>query len=262
MRFWPRLVLRFFAVAVSISVSAAALAQTDGTARLEVTLQDYNGSSTRHYTVAWVTTGNGTFIKSLRKQGPSSWTSSQWNAHCTTWNSARAGSTALDGYTSATAQNYTGTNNPVILTWNGRDVAGNLMPDGQYKFWVQYAEDQNVQGPVTTGGLAWTKGSAGTTNTYPNQAGNFTNMRVTWVPIAVDVPLSFGSIRAVGSDLLLTGSGPANGPFSLLGSTNLGSQQWSTIGSGAFDSQGQAQVTLTNALGTAGSSQFYRLRAP
>ena len=37
-------------------------------------------SGPKHYTVAWVTTSRGTFIKSLRKQGPSSWTSSQWGS--------------------------------------------------------------------------------------------------------------------------------------------------------------------------------------
>jgi len=163
--------------------SSTLLGQTDGSAWLQVSLLDYNGSGTKHFTVVWVTTQSGTFIKSLRKQGPSSWTSKEWNDHCRAWNDARAGSTALDGYTSATATTYSGTNSPVKVEWDGRDAAGRLMPDGNYKFWVQYAEDSG-QGPYTISGLLWTKGPAASTNTYPNQGANFANLRVTWAPSA------------------------------------------------------------------------------
>jgi hypothetical protein len=156
-------------------------AQTDGSARMAVTIKDYTGTSnTKHWTVAWVTTGSGTFIKSLRKQGPSI-TSTHWNSHCSTWWSAKSGSTSLDGYSSATAQDYAGTNSPVILTWNCRDAANNLVADGDYKFWVQYAEDSG-QGPYTTSGLLWTKGTGGITNNYANQGANFTSMQVSWLP--------------------------------------------------------------------------------
>jgi len=156
-------------------------AQTDGSARMAVTINDYTGTSnTRHWTVAWITTGSGTFIKSLRKQGPTI-TSTHWNSHCGTWWTAKLSSTALDGYSSATAQDYAGTNSPVILTWNCRDAANNLVADGDYKFWVQYAEDSG-QGPFTTSGLLWTKGPGGVTNNYANQGANFTSMQVAWRP--------------------------------------------------------------------------------
>jgi hypothetical protein len=87
----------------------------------------------------------------------------------------------LDGYTSATAQNYSGTNSPVMVTWNCRDANNRLVVDGTYKFWVQYAEDSG-QGPYTNGGLLWTKGPVGATNTYSNQGANFANMKVAWTP--------------------------------------------------------------------------------
>ena len=165
-------------------LASQALAQTDGSAKMNVTLLDYNGSSTKHYTVAWVTTESGTFIKTLRKQGPSNWNSSEWSSHCGTWKSARGTSTAFDGYTSATARDYSGTNSPVVLTWNCKNAAGQLMPDGKYKFWVQYAENSG-QGPYTTSGLLWTKGPTGGTTTYSNQASNFSNMKVVWSPVYV-----------------------------------------------------------------------------
>lgn len=182
-------------------ITGSALAQTDGSAKLEVTLLDYTGSSgASHFTVAWVTTSSGTFIKSLRKQGPT-WTSSEWRSHCGYWNTNRNGSTVLDGYSSATAANYSGTNSPVILSWNGRDASGNLVADGSYKFWVQYAENSG-QGPYTTSGLLWNKGSAGATNTYANQGVNFSNMKVTWIPappVLIAPTFTSGAIPTTGT---------------------------------------------------------------
>lgn len=169
-------------VLMGMGMSIDASAQTDGTAKLRATLLDYNGSSTKHWTVVWVTTWGGTFVKTLWKQGPSI-TSSQWNSHCSQWYGAKAGSTALDGYSSATAANYSGTNSPVILTWNCRDASNKLVADGAYKFWIQYAEDSG-QGPYTTSGLVWTKGPSGATNSYANQGANFASMQVAWAPSA------------------------------------------------------------------------------
>lgn len=323
------------------------LAQTDGAARLEVTLLDYKGTTgTKHWTVAWVTTASGVFIKTLWKQGPSL-TASHWNNHCGTWYTAKAGSTALDGYTSATAANYAGTNSPVVLAWNGRDADNNLVPDGAYKFWVQYAEDSG-QGPYTTGGLAWTKGSTGTTNNYPNQGANFASMRLTWMPasqpsvpptitsaaptatdfvgspytfgcsatgtapitfsasglptgLAISpegvisgtptaagsytgtisagngtppaavqpfsilvgmVPLQIAAVRLEGSSLLISGSGPANGPFQVQSATSLSptSPDWAVVATQSFNSLGG--FTVTNVLDPAAPGRFYRLRLP
>jgi hypothetical protein len=338
---------RWFAALLGVGwIPFHTLAQTDGSAELRTTLLDYNGSSARHYTVVWVTTGAGTFIKTLWKQGPSNWGSSEWGNHCGTWNTARAGSTAFDGYTSATAQNYTGTNSPVILTWNCRDAANSLMADGSYKFWVQYAENSG-QGPYTTSGLLWTKGSTGATNAYPNQSTNFADMRVTWLPaqhpepptitsaaptatgvvgvpynftctatgsapigffatglppglrmsatgvisgvpttngtfngtitaangtlpdanqpfaIAVSlVPASLATARTSGTSLIMTGSGPANGVYSLLATTNVvqSADQWTPVATNSFDSTGRFSVTNTPAQNV--PQRFYLLRVP
>jgi hypothetical protein len=171
------------ALVLGCCLAESALSQTDGSAKLQATILDYTGtSSTRHWTVVWIATEAGAFIKTVWIQGNNNnYWASHWNSHCGQWYAARAGSQALDGYSSATAQNYTGTNSPVILTWNCRDASNNLVPDGNYKFWVQYAEDSG-QGPYTTSGLLWTKGTAGKTNSYPNQGANFASMQVAWSP--------------------------------------------------------------------------------
>jgi hypothetical protein len=235
------------------------LAQTDGAARFRCTINDYNGSSQKHYTVGWVTTAGGTFITSLRKQGPSSWTSSQWRDHCGVWNTARAGSTNLDGYTSATAQDYTGTNSPVIWTWNCRDANNNLVPDGTYKFWVQYAEDSG-QGPYTTNGLIWVKGPTPLTTNYPNLSPHFTSLSTTWTPVAPPAPPYIASVRLEGGNLVLSGTGSVNRAYYVLSATNAGQAPatWARVATNAFD--GQGRFSFTTPLG-ASPQKFYRLQS-
>jgi len=263
---------RLFALVTLGLIATNVHAQTDGAAKLDATILDYTGTSgASHYTVVWVTTQAGAFIKSLRKQGPSSWTSSEWGNHCRTWNTNRAGSTALDGYSTATATTYSTqtfpgiglvTNSPIILTWNGRDASNNLMPDGNYKFWIQYAENSG-QGPYTTSGLLWTKGPAGVTNTYPNQGANFASMKVTWSPVmppAPPTPPDFTGYQVLGNNLILSGTGPTNGLYSVLvaSEANALSAQWTSIATNSCDANGQFR--FTNAINTGVSARFYRLR--
>lgn len=325
--------------------------QTAGTAKLETTIRSYSSAGPEHWTVAWVTTGSGVFIKTLRKQGSSyGWTSSQWTTHCTTWNTARGGtggSQALDGYSGASAQTYTGIDSPVILTWNCQDTSNVLMPDGNYIFWVQYAEDSGGQGPWTTNGITWTKGSTSSTNTYPNKGANFTNIKVTWTPTitavaptitsaaptgtaTVGVPYNFtctatgtapitftapglptglamstagvisgtptaasnfsGTITAAngttpnatqafsilvsvvpasitgtalqGNNLILSGTGPANGAYTVMTSAEVNpiGAAWTASGNGTFN--GSGQFRFTNAISAGQNQKFYKLRVP
>ncbi len=252
-------------VAIAWGINFNAAAQTDGGAKLEATILDYTGTSgASHYTVVWVTTQAGAFIKSLRKQGPNNWTSSEWGSHCGTWNTARAGSTVLDGYSSATATTYTGTNSPIILTWNCRDASNNLMPDGNYKFWIQYAENSG-QGPVTTGGLLWTKGVTSATNTYANQGVNFSNMKVTWTAIAPPAPPTppdIAGLQVIGNNLILSGTGPTNRSYVVVvaSDANALAAQWTAIATNSFD--GSGNFRFTNAINPSLPARFYRLRVP
>ncbi|MCF7730372.1 MAG: DUF2271 domain-containing protein [Akkermansiaceae bacterium] len=184
--------------------SSAFAVSTPGSVKFNVTLSDYTGKSgSSHWTVAWVTTGSGTFGKTVRLQGTKySVTSSQWNSHCPQWwaakqNTANGGNNIVaDGYTSATASNYSaGANNPISPVWDCRDANNNLVPDGDYKFWIQYAEDSGA-GPVLTTGLLWTKGATSFSQSYPAQGStgspvntnSFTSMSIIWTPTAPAAP--------------------------------------------------------------------------
>lgn len=187
-------------------IGMAATAQTDGSVELNAKIFDMSGNGDDHWTVAWVTKADGTFIKTIWKQGPSM-TSSKWSQHCKKYNGVRT-NTAIDGYSGATARNYNPPNSPVVQSWDCRDAAGNLMPDGDYKFWVQYAEDvsHSQDGPYTTVGLLWTKGAAPSTTTYANQGSNFSNMSVVWSPV-LPPTASFTSMNIQGSAIIITGTG-------------------------------------------------------
>jgi hypothetical protein len=252
-----KLISMMAAFAGLLGSSFCAHGQTPGEARLETTLLDYNGSGTKHWTVVWVTTASDTFIKTLWKQGPSI-TSSHWNNHCRIWYQAKAGSTALDGYSSATAASYSGTNSPIILTWDGRDAADNLMPDGDYKFWVQYAED-NGQGPYTTTGLLWRKEGPGATVSYPDQNSNFADMKVIWTPVAA---LVIASVQFDGGSLIMRGTGPANASYSVLFTPdlNLPVAGWTAIATHSIDAQGG--FVFTHAIDPAVPRGHYLLRLP
>ena len=130
------------------TLTTPAPGQTSGSVTFKTSLLSVNGNwGTKHYVVAWVTKSDGTFVKTLWKQGKTSFTSSEWGTNCPAWNAARGGSSgsaAFDGYTSATAADYstaitTGArpNNPISVTWNCQDASNALVADGAYKFWVQ-----------------------------------------------------------------------------------------------------------------------------
>jgi hypothetical protein len=242
-------------------VAPSSIAQTDGTVQLNATINDYPGNGDDHWTVVWVTSASGTFIKTLWKQGPSSMTSSHWNSHCRTWyraknDTANGGNNVLDGYSSGSAKNYTSSaNNPIDPEWDCRDKDNDLVPDGDYKFWIQYAEDDG-QGPYTTNGLTWTKGPAAASPRYPNQGSNFSSMSVTWTPVTVAPTITSTAPPATGTvgvpyDHTCAATGTTPVTFSATGlPTGLSISSSGEI-SGIPEEAGLFNGTITAANGTA-----------
>ena len=170
-------------IGIALGMLAASMsAQTAGSAKLQATLHDYPGNGENHYTVVWVTDSSDGFIRTLQKQGPK-FSSGRWDEHFRTWNNARDDDTTVDGYSGATAKSYSSSyKNPIDLEWDCLDKSGRLVPDGDYKFWVQYVEEDDRQGPLTT--LSWTKGPESATKTYPDHSDGGTlhhsKLSVTW----------------------------------------------------------------------------------
>jgi hypothetical protein len=141
----------------------------------------------------------------------------------------------------------------VIWTWNCRDTNNVLVPDGNYKFWLQYAEDSG-QGPYTTNGMLWVKGPAPATNTYPNEL--IRDKKVVWNPIP---PPEITSFVKEGSNLILSGTGTAAKTCVVLSATNLTGTNtvWYYTAHGKFDDDGQ--FSYTNAIDGSVPKKFYKL---
>lgn len=153
-------------------MQTAALAATDGNASFTVTLVTIPGNYSQRVDAYWVTDAAGNFIMTLREDS-----ASRAN-YLYQWNAVKAGDTYVDGFSGATISTW-GT---FAVTWDGRDKNNVLLPDGTYKFWVEMT-DYNGQGPYTTNGIAFVKGAAGVTNTYPDAGAYITGMSVAYVPL-------------------------------------------------------------------------------
>lgn len=166
------------AVLLGAGFAQSLAAQTDGLVTFNFQLvQDGGKYKPKHVVAVWVTSPSGAFVKTLRKDG-SGWTG-EGTSHLTQWQTARGGSTVLDGYSGATITTY----NATTVTWNCRDASNALMADGTYKFWVEFTE-ANAQGPYTAGGLAWTKGSTVYSNNYADQT-YITGLKVVFTPAVI-----------------------------------------------------------------------------
>jgi hypothetical protein len=137
------------------------------------------------------------------------------------------------------------------------------MPDGDYKFWVQYAEDvsHTQDGPYTTVGLLWTKGSTPSTTTYPNQGVNFADMFVVWSP---ELPpnAAITSINIQGSAVYITGTGTVSAAYTVVSHANLNDSvdAWTSVGSGSISGSGSFSNSIPIDLES--SSGFYQLTLP
>ena len=157
-------------------IQIVSAATTDGTASFGVTFVDPPGNFSARVDAFWITDSANKFIKNLRKDAASE------QAYLSYWASVRANATVatVDGYTGATISTWT----PVTVTWNCRDTNNVVMPDGTYKFWVEFT-DHNGAGWYTTNGISFVKGPTGVTNTYPNAGPYLTAMSVVYKPVAV-----------------------------------------------------------------------------
>lgn len=160
----------------------AATTATDGTATLYVTLTDPPGNFNRRVDAFWITDSAGRFIVTVRKDAAAE------QSYLLQWNAARGTSTVVDGYSGATITTWT----PMSVPWNCRDANNALVPDGTYKFYLEFT-DHNGQGWWTTNGLSFTKGTTAYTNTYPDQQ-YITAMSIGYVPAAVPHDIAIAGI--------------------------------------------------------------------
>ena len=93
-----------------------------------------------------------------------------------TWNS-NAGGNVTDATTGATLASH----QTHSVTWDCRDVNGDLVPDGEYTVYVEFTEE-HAQGPLVT--ISFTKGSQ-SVSIAPADEANFKDMELVFEPAVV-----------------------------------------------------------------------------
>jgi flagellar hook assembly protein FlgD len=165
------------------SSAAGVPASTDGTVTFTV-LTVTNGAtySPKNVLAIWVKDAVGNFVISRkvmaanRKQHLVKWVASSSN------NSVNA----ITGATLPSHQTHT-------ISWDCRDVSGNLVPDGTYEIWVEYTERNSASGgavgPSTK--IVFTKGPDVVSLTPPDET-YFKNMALSYSPLNVGIGENMG----------------------------------------------------------------------
>jgi hypothetical protein len=148
-------------------------AQTPGSLTFSVTTSEPPGGYTGVHVIAlWIEDTNGVFIKTKIRNAQAR---IQYLDH---WIASSAYN-VVDAVTGATLPSH-GT---LTFTWNGTDVAGNVVADKPYKVWIQMS-DRNQSGAQTS--VTFTKDTT-VQHIVPADSGNFTNMVLDWNPtIGID----------------------------------------------------------------------------
>ena len=163
-------------------LSGQSWGQTAGTLTFSLNPVNHPSASyqPRHLAAAWIETATGTFIKTRDRFASSGNASS----HMLMWKAASPTQSMVDATTGATLTTY-GTS-VSITPWRGNDLTGsapyNLLPDGNYKVWFEFAWDDPA-GPTTEDyiGVQFTKGPTAVTLT-PADVTNFTGITLKWTP--------------------------------------------------------------------------------
>ncbi|TFH34684.1 MAG: T9SS type A sorting domain-containing protein [Bacteroidia bacterium] len=191
-------------ISFALATQGDLLAQTSGTFSFSVTTTSSGGFSPRHLLAIWIQNNNTSgsssgFVKTKIKYGNNSNT----NSHLQTWLASSAGNT-VDAATGSTLT----THGSVTFLWNGTDVAGTLVPDGEYYTWLEMAWSDNQTTGKTVNSFPFTKGATLFSSTPTNTA-NFQNLSLTWTPLSTGIE---GSLE--NEDIILYPN-PSDGHFKI-----------------------------------------------
>jgi hypothetical protein len=127
---------RIILIAVVALLSINVLAQTAGDFNFTVTTVNNNKKySPKNVLAIWIETGSGTFVKTLKLNAASK------KQYLYSWIASSSQNTT-DAITGSTLSSHTSHN----VSWNGTDISGSLVDDGNYKVIIEYTSE-HAQGP-------------------------------------------------------------------------------------------------------------------
>lgn len=152
------------------------LGVTPGTLTFTVkTITNNSTYSPKNVLAIWIKDAQGNFVVSRKVMANSR------KQHLVKWNASSAGNTvtATTGATLSTHQTHS-------VAWDGKNAAGNDMPDGIYQIWVEYTSTNSAsngnEGPFLT--VEFDKGAA-LQHITPANAAYYQNIVADWVPLGV-----------------------------------------------------------------------------
>lgn len=176
-------------------------AQTSGTLSVSVTTSSTGGNySPKNIVAVWVETESGDFVKTLLAYAATRKT------HLNTWEASTTAAGSIynttDAITGATKTSH-GTR---TCTWDGTNISGTVVPDGNYKVWMELT-DKNSTGNYSS--FSFTKGSSSEQLT-PSNVPSFSSISLEWIPTTTQ-------ITEIQSDDFTIFPNPTSGAFTVKG---------------------------------------------
>lgn len=158
------------------SQNIAAQTNTEGMLTFQVTtVSDGVAYAPRHVLAIWVKDGAGNFVKSRKVMAATR------KQHLVKW-MASSGNNSTDAITGATLTQHTSH----TVSWDCRNLQGNVVPDGNYEIWIEYTSQNSAStgmaGPFYS--YTFSKGSIPLNISIPDQT-YFKNMTLIYTPSAV-----------------------------------------------------------------------------
>jgi hypothetical protein len=155
-----------------LSNSVLTYSQTAGTLSFSCSTNAPSGNwGNKHVLAIWIenTQSPSAFIKTKAKYGNE-------DDHLTSW-VAKSGKNKVDAVTGATLGSYS----TQSIIWDGTDVNSNVVPDGNYKVFIEmgWGKDKTAQHSVSS--YTFTKG-VDVVNLTPAGNDNYSNVSIAWTP--------------------------------------------------------------------------------
>lgn len=165
----------------SMQTIKADTASTDGIVSFTVlTVSNGAGYSPKNVLAIWVKDAQGNFVISRKVMA------SNRKQHLIKWN-ASSGNNSVSAITGATLPNHT----TQTISWDCRDLSGNIVPDGNYQIWVEYTSRNSNNGgdagPSTM--VTFSKGTDAVSLNVPDET-YFKNMVLNYNPLNVGIDAS------------------------------------------------------------------------
>lgn len=159
----------FFGILIIILLSSIGRSQTLGTLDFSFTTTSVGGYSPRHCVAAWVTDESNSFVKTKIKFALN------YEYKLLSWLASSSGN-VVDAVTGPTLLNH-GT---LTGKWNGTDINGNIMPDGNYSFQLEIVWGNNTSTQRSTYFVNFVKGDSADHQT--GSSTNFPSVTLDWIP--------------------------------------------------------------------------------